>query len=291
MAEIFEKADSNSAGFDYSPNPETITEIYKNIDIINSTGIPLFANNLPFDSDKYDVNEYGVKYIDLRDPEASVEKYGYPAGTKVKDLKFLCHSSDDDESNFEVLCDDSKDVCLSTMLLDKKENYNTGYNCEGSYIVSGNNANIVLGGKELACSGGHKGYKYARESMYKNMESLMNNNVGYLNNNQFRDAIPNEIRDSLRLSKREYLELYSAICNLDSMNNICDVKLKSGRVVSRDDVVSVISSIRDYMVEPDVRSKYGYINEFVVYNPKIEGVVVSGDINRFTSSKYPLVLV
>ena len=291
MAQIFEKADSNSAGFDYSPNSGKIDSIKKNINKINSTGIPIFADSLPTDITKYDVNKNGVRYLDLRDPEASVEKYGYPKGTKVKDLKFLCHASGDGDKDFSILCDDSKDVCLSTMLLDKTSNFQTGYNSYGAYILSGNNANIVLAGKDLSCTGGHKGYNYAKESMYQRMENLSSKNGGYGNRNEFREEVPNKIRGYLNLSKEEYLELYNSICNLENMTDIKDVELSTGRIINAEDIKTSISDIRDFMTNPENVSAGGYTNEVVVYNPKIEAQVVSGDIDRYTESSVPLVLV
>ena len=291
MAQIFEKADSESSGFEYAPNPERITAVKKNIDKINSTGIPVFVNSLPTDLSKYDVNKNGVRYIDLRDPEASVEKYGYPKGTKVKDLKFLCHSSSDDFENFNVLCDDSKDVCLSTMMLDCRSKYSTGYNSSGSYILSGNNANIVLGDKNTSCTGGHRGYDYAKNSMYQTMENLMTKSGGYLNRNEERVAVSNQICSDLDLSKEEYLEMYNSICNLEKLEDISDVELSSGRTIKGKDIRKSISNIQDMMVEPRPDGDSRYTNEFVVYNHKIEGMVVRGNIDLYTNSSVPLVLV
>lgn len=291
MAQIFEKADSESSGFEYAPNPERIAAIKANIDKINSTGIPVFVNSLPTDLSKYDVNKNGVRYIDLRDPEASVEKYGYPEGTKVKDLKFLCHATTDDFNNFNVLCDDSKDVCLSTMMLDYRSKYSTGYNSNGAYILSGNNANIVLGDKNTSCTGGHRGYDYAKNSMYQTMENLMTKSGGYINQNKERASVSNQICSDLGLSKEEYLEMYNSICNLEKLEDVSDVELSSGRTVKGEDIRKSISDIQDAMVEPRQDGDSGYTNEFVVYNPKIEGMVVHGNIDAYDDAQVPLVLV
>ncbi|MCR5266853.1 MAG: hypothetical protein K6E29_09730, partial [Cyanobacteria bacterium RUI128] len=279
------------SGFEYAPNPERIAAIKANIDKINSTGIPVFVNSLPTDLSKYDVNKNGVRYIDLRDPEASVEKYGYPEGTKVKDLKFLCHATTDDFNNFNVLCDDSKDVCLSTMMLDYRSKYSTGYNSNGAYILSGNNANIVLGDKNTSCTGGHRGYDYAKNSMYQTMENLMTKSGGYINQNKERASVSNQICSDLGLSKEEYLEMYNSICNLEKLEDVSDVELSSGRTVKGEDIRKSISDIQDAMVEPRQDGDRGYTNEFVVYNPKIEGMVVHGNIDAYDDAQVPLVLV
>ena len=269
MAEIFEKADSNSAGFEYNPNPEKITQIKKNIDKINQTGIPLFVNQLPKDDKYYDKTPSGTRYLDLRDPEMSVEKYGYPKGTKVKDLKFLCHSSSDDLSNFEALCDDSKEVCLSTSLLDCRQKFSTGYNYSGSYIVSGNNANIVLAGKDVACTGGHRGREYAKRAMY-----LQDPQQGFLDNKKDRQVISNQIKENLNLTDEEYMELYTNICNLEQLKDIPDVSLKTGRTIKKEEIQQVVSNIQTELVRPREKGERGYTNEIVVYNPKIEALVV-----------------
>ncbi len=269
MAEIFEKADSNSAGFEYNPNPEKIAQINRNIETINQTGFPLFVNQLPKDDKYYDKTPSGTRYLDLRDPEMSVEKYGYPKGTKVKDLKFLCHSSSDDLSNFEALCDDSKEVCLSTSLLDCRQRFSTGYNYSGSYIVSGNNANIVLGGKDVACTGGHRGREYAKRAMY-----LQDVEQGFLDNKEDRQVISNQIKENLNLTDEEYMELYTNICNLEQLEDVPDVLLKSGRTIKKEDIQKTISDIQTELVRPREKGENGYTNEIVVYNPKIEASVI-----------------
>jgi len=269
MAEIFEKADSNSSGFEYSPNPEKISQINNNIDKINQTGIPLFVNQLPKEDKYYDKTSSGIRYLDLRDPEMSVEKYGYPKGTKVKDLKFLCHSSDDNYNDFKALCDDSKEVCLSTMLLDTRSRFSTGYNSNGSYIVSGNNANIVIGGKNVSCTGGHRGREYAKRAMYLNETEK-----GYLSNSDNRQIIPNQIKEKLNLSDVEYSELYKNICNLEKLQDIPDVELKNGRTIKGEEIRQTISDIQTELVRPKDKDEKGYTNEVVIYNPKIEARVI-----------------
>lgn len=269
MAEIFEKADSNSAGFEYEPTSTKIDEIHKNIDKINSTAIPLFAYNLPTEDKFYDKTESGIRYLDLRNPEMSVEKYGYSTGTKVKDLKFLCHSSSDSPENFEALCDDSKEVCLSTSLLDYRNRFTTGYNGMGSYILSGSNSNILLGGKDVACTGGQRGYNYAINTAY------LRDTEGFLANaKKMRQIIPNQIKENLNLSDEEYLELYTQICNIENIEEVSDVSLQSGRTINSSDIKQTIKTIQQKLVEPKSEEKLGYTNEIVVYNPKIEAQAV-----------------
>lgn len=265
MAEIFERADCNSAGFEYKPPIDRIRRIKQKIYRINATGIPLFANNLPTEDKYYDKTPSGIRYVDFRNPDDIVEKYGYPVGTRVRNLKFLCHSSNDKESDFKALCDDSKDVCLSTSLLDYRSRFATGYNSFGEYIISGNNANIILGGKDVACTGGHRGYEYAKDMI--NCESEHYSRIE-------REGISNIIKNNLNLSTEEYAELFTKICNNKNIEDIDDVTLSSGYEISKEDIQHTINDLQHELIRPKELGENGYTNEFVVYNPKIEGIVL-----------------
>ncbi len=266
MAEIFERADCNSAGFEYNPPVHRMRRIKQKINRINETGIPLFANNLPAEDKYYDKTPSGIRYVDFRNPDDIVEKYGYPTGTKVRNLKFLCHSSNDKESDFKALCDDSKDVCLSTSLLDYKSRFATGYNSFGEYIISGNNANIILGGKDVACTGGHRGYEYA-----KNMINCESEHYSKIE----REGISNIIKNNLNLSTEEYAELYSKICNNQNIEDINNVILSSGYEIPKEYIQHTINDLQRELIRPKELGENGYTNEFIVYNPKIEGIVLS----------------
>ena len=265
MAEIFERADCNSAGFEYKPPIDRIRRIQQKIYRINATGIPLFANNLPTEDKYYDKTPSGIRYVDFRNPDDIVEKYGYPVGTRVRNLKFLCHSSNDKESDFKVLCDDSKDVCLSTSLLDYRKRFATGYNSFGEYIISGNNANIILGGKDVACTGGHRGYEYA-----KDMTNCGSERYSRIE----REEISNIIKNNLNLSTEEYAELFTKICNNKNIEDIDDVTLSSGYEIPKEDIQHTINDLQHELIRPKELGENGYTNEFVVYNPKIEGIVL-----------------
>ena len=265
MAEIFERADCNSAGFEYKPPIDRIRRIQQKIYRINATGIPLFANNLPTEDKYYDKTPSGIRYVDFRNPDDIVEKYGYPVGTRVRNLKFLCHSSNDKESDFKALCDDSKDVCLSTSLLDYRKRFATGYNSFGEYIISGNNANIILGGKDVACTGGHRGYEYAKDMI----------NCGSEHYSKIeREGISNIIKNNLNLSTEEYAELFTKICNNKNIEDIDDVTLSSGYEIPKEDIQHTINDLQHELIRPKELGENGYTNEFVVYNPKIEGIVL-----------------
>lgn len=251
MAEIFEKADCNSAGFEYGPSSRQITEIKKNIEKINSNGVLLFPDKLPTEDKYYDRTANGIRYLDFRDPEMSVEKYGYPAGTKVKDLKFLCHSSSDDQDNFKALCDDSKEVCLSTSLLDYRHRFSTGYNGMGSYIMDASNANILFGGNDIANTGGHRGYEYAKNTCY------LRTSTGYITDmEEVRPRISKQIKSDLGLSDEEYSELYTKLCNKENIEG-------------PDELISSIEHIKQELVRPKSKEEASYTNEIVIYNPKI----------------------
>ena len=123
------------------------------------------------------------------------------------------------------------------------------------------------------------------------LENLKSKNGGYENKNEYREEIPEKIRESLNLSKEEYIELYNSICNFEKLDEVENVKLSNGRVVSKDDIKSTISDIQESMVKQREKDDRGYTNEFVVYNPKIEATVVHGDIDRYADSSIPLILI
>ncbi len=287
MAQIFSRADSNSSGFEYNPSAYRISSIVSNINKINTDGILIFADNIPLDASKFDKNVHGVKYLDFRDPEASVEKYGFPAGTKVKDVRFFCHCTITSLRDLLTICDDSKDVCLSTMLLDRDANFNTTYS-NHAYIVTGNNANVIIGGKNTFGTGERRGLDYAKEGMYKS-----SNHIYFRDGNvtEERKRVPNFIRERLNLSQSEYLDLYERICNFDELSQIDDLKLYNGRVIKKEDLSNVIREMHSILVS---KGQNGAKNEFVIYNPKIQAIVVNSSIdglNSIKQSPLPIILI
>lgn len=273
MAEIFEKADCNSAGFEYNPPKVGINRIKRGIKTINSNGIPIFANNLPTDDKYYDKTPSGIRYVDFREPSMSVEKYGYPKGTFVRNLKFLCHSSSDSEDSFKALCDDSKEICLSTSLLDYKQRFSTHYHSNGEYIVSGSNANIILGGKDVAYTGAKRDYEYAKDSMF-GVERIEDGNDSV---KEKREIIPNILKSKLHLSDKEYLELYTNICNCEDLRDIKDIEFSNGRQLEKEKIQQTINDLQIDLIRPTNFCENEYTNEFVVYNPKVEGIVLECD--------------
>ena len=91
------------------------------------------------------------------------------------------------------------------------------------------------------------------------------------------------------MNSDEYLELYNSISGLRK-SEIKDVKLSSGRIVKRDDILSCIKNIQETTAQRNKSS----ISEFVVFNPKIEAVVVdsnSQDIQDINKSDVLIVLI
>lgn len=288
LAQIFSRADSNSSSFTYNPTQRRLDLIQENINKINRDGILIFADNIPADDSKFDTNIYGVKYLDFRDPEALVDKYGYPKGTKVKDLHFFCHGSDERTQKLQVICDDSKDICLSTILLNGESKFDTFYTAMNAYIMSGNNANIVTGGKSIANTGHKRDLDYAKEGMYQtnNHVYFKDKDVSFL-----RKQIPDLIRKELKLSDEEYLELYNKVCNINEFDKIPDVILSGSKIIKSEELKQVINKIHAYLVE---KSNTKNSNEFIIYNPKIEAKIINHkhrNINSIKHANTPVVLV
>jgi phage pi2 protein 07 len=157
---------------------------------------------------------------------------------------------------------------LSTSLLDVRKKLSTGYNSSGAYILDASNANIIIGGKDVSCTGGRRGYTFAKNLSYNEDSSFRN---------KYRTIIPNQIKTELQLDDDEYGELYSQICNNKNVEDIKDITLASGKTIPKEDVINCINSIKEELVRPRREGESGYTNEIVVYNPKIEG-----EVTRFT---------
>lgn len=261
IAKIIALADRNSSGF-YTPIDESkIEDIQRNIDKINSTGILLYPDSIPFDSTKFDVDEDGTKYLDFSDLNADVLKYGFPEGTKAKDLKFLFHTSYDAPDDVLRLCDDSKDIALSTSYLSLEDNKCANYNFSTygvRYLIGANNENIALVGKTVGGTGTKKGYEQFKEFIYSNKNQ--------------RTIPSNEIKKELALSDDEYAYLFSQISSCNSLEEISDVKLLSGRVIAKADIINCVEKYRDDMLEGN-QGGY-YLNEAVVFSPKVLAFVI-----------------
>ncbi len=286
IAQIMAKADSESSGFEYAPSPARINAINENINKIKSNGIPLFADNLPEDTSKFPTDEDGVKYLDFTDKEADLSEYGFPKGTKVKDLNLLSHNSSTDFSSLTALCDDSKEICLSSSFLNASDNictnYNLGYsqkNC--NVILYSSNADIALAGVHVCCTGGKRGFEDFKDFVYGENNCHPNDEGKAERNKRQRSELPNYLKEQLNLSDDEYFELYKHLEKFSDKRDIQSVTLSSGRTLDAKTLKDALNNMQEYLIKGN-EDNTEYKNEVVVFQPKIQAVVMNK--NKFLNS-------
>lgn len=267
MAEILGRADSASAGFAFVPSKAMLDEIQRKIDAINSNGILLFNENIPKGLKNLETTKDGVKYLDFSNPDNDVSKYGFKNGTKVKDLNFLCHASYESSVDFYNLLNGYKDICLSSSYLSCKNGIKLQQKPRTTVILSAPNSNIVSGGRETVCTGKQKDYRYLYEALYKS----------YGPQRKDREAFSIELKQDLNLNNEEYIELFQKTSSLNSIDEIQDITFKSGRTLKAGEIIAAIENIQKNLTSDNLAVN-GYINEFVVHNPKIQAFVIEKDL-------------
>lgn len=275
IAQILSKADTISSGFQYCPNSSFVNMINEYIDTIHSNGIMLFANNLPVDKSNFPKDKNGILYLDLTDKEKDLTEFGFKKGTKVKDLKFLCHSTSSKFSDFVDFCDDSKEICLSASYLSAanslKTNYNRGYNV----ILHSSNSDIALGGKEIGCTGIKRGFEHFKDYIYMENNNWENDPYKAESNTKQRKEIPNFLKNELCINDEEYKQLYREISNYCDIEDIKDIKASKDKTISKENIKEAFNKLSNYMLKEDNTPCVYYKNEVVIFQPKLEAVVMN----------------
>ncbi len=278
IAQIMSKADSESSGFEYAPSLKRINLINEKINKIQSNGIPLFADNLPEDTSKFPTDKDGVKYLDFTDKEADLSAYGFPQGTKVKDLNLLSHNASSNFSSLTDICDDSKEICLSTSFLNASGDICTHYNQIYSYencdvIIYSSNSDIALAGVNVGCTGGKRGFENFKDYVYGENHCYLNENNKDKQNIEERSELPNYIKKELNLSDIEYLELYRHLEKYSDKRDIQSLTLSSGRTLESQTIKLALNNMHKYLLDGNANGS-GYKNEIVVFQPKIQALVM-----------------
>lgn len=275
IAQIMSKADSESSGFEYAPDPQYIDEVNSYIVKIQATGIPLFADNLPEDTSKFPTDKQGVKYLDFTDKDADLTQFGFPAGTKVKDLNFLCHSSIEDFNSLLDICDDSKEICLSTSFLNASGSVSTGYNNGANVIIYSSHPDIAVAGAKVACTGGQRGFEHFKDYIYGENHCWESEENKAEHNKANRTELPNFIKAELGLSDNEYLELYKHLENYSDKNDIQSITLSTGKELESETIQNTLDNMHEYLLTYNKNNAGYYLNETVVFQPKIQAVVMN----------------
>ncbi len=273
MAQILAEADTYSAGFKYAPDYRLLRNTQNNIKTIKSNGIPLFADNLPIDKSKFPKNDEGIMYLDFTDKELDLTRYGFPDGTCVKNLNMLCHSSSRSLEHLLNICDDSKEICLSSSLLNGNSSLRTFYNNGCNVILHACNSDIALGGIMVGGTGGKRGFDEYKDYIY--MENNCKNHDEYDKSRyeKYRQEIPNFLKQELKLSDEEYYEFYNQIEFFKSKKDIKRITLSSGRILHSYNIKKAINKVQAVLVSNE--SGKDYENEVVIFQPKIEASVMS----------------
>lgn len=271
LAIILSKADTESAGFKYPVSQERINRIYTFINDIYKNGIPLFADNLP-DKKNIPFDKRGLRVIDFSADLSDVTEYGFKVGTKLSDLNFLCHSSTEKSDSLLSLCDDSKEICLSSILMNPSASkLLTQLNKGCNVILAASNSNICLAGSFVGSTGNKRGFNEFKQYLYGlSYEGAMLPDIGI---QKFREELPSKLKNSLKVDDNEYAELYKELDSAVSVDDIQDIILSSGKVIKSSDIKKAIQDIIAYMNVP----KKDKNNEVVVFNPKIQAFVIKKD--------------
>lgn len=277
MAQILAKADGASAGFSFPLTEKQLQNIQNRINEINSTGIPLFADNLPVDKSKFPISDEGIRYLDFTDENKDLSEYGFKKGTTVKDLNFLCHNTAGSLKEITDLCDDSKDICLSTELKNASNKgivttYNAAYNGNCHVILHCNNENIGLGGINVSCTGGKKGLKEFKNYVFINYFDDPANDFQKKLLLERRSEISNALKMMMGLDDSEYAEFFNQINKFKAKEDIEDITLSTGKILKKEEIKKNILEIQNRLIKN--KSMEHYINEVVIFRPKIEGIVM-----------------
>jgi len=277
MAQILAKADGASAGFDFPVTSRQLEDIQKCIDKINSTGIPLFADNLPDDKTKFPINKEGIRYLDFTDENKDLSEYGFKKGTTVKDLNFLCHNTTNSIEEFIGICDDSKEICLSAELKNGSNrgiitNYNSGYNGNSHVILHCSNENIGAGGIDVSCTGGKKGRREFKNYVFTSYFQEPENNFQRKLTEKYRTEISNGLKEKLNLDDMEYAEFFSKINDFKTKEDIQDIELSTGKTLRAKQIIEALSDLQKQLTKNTKNESY--INEIIIFRPKVEAIIM-----------------
>ena len=200
-------------------------------------------------------------------------------GTKVKNLNLLAHNAPCDFESMINLCDDSKEICLSSSFLNAsgniKTNYNPGYregNCD--VILYSSNADIALAGINVCCTGRKRGFEHFKDFIYGENNSYKDEKNRAEENKKCRNELPNYLKEQLNLSDDEYLELYKHLEKYSDKRDIQTVTLSSNRTLDAKTIKDAINNMHNYLLTGNENGGT-YINEAVVFQPKIQAVVLN----------------
>ena len=280
IAKILADADLKAVGSAHFINylqkfhSDFLNPIEDNLKYYHSNGNAAFGsyvvdvNKVPLEKSQKDSREYRVLHIDKFAQDEDLAKYGFVAGTKKDDLRFLVHmvSSQDKLDALTYLTDTFNPGILSESLISAR--YKRTFGNKKFGIVLSNRPYDVLEmcGRDIA-SGREKTLdNYLKTHDFKN--------------DVFRNDFKNRLLNKLNIpfiTDDEYAQFYTDVIanktSLDMFRKDAVYKI-ANKTITGKQLVNVLSEImEDYIVKSDNNSN----NEFVVFCPKIKGVILKTD--------------
>ena len=216
--------------------------------IPKASGIPVDGVNVK----EVEIDGIKNKVLYLK-PDMDLSEYGFPAGTKVKDLNVLVHGLDEGEQSavLQALGLIDSDALLSSSYI----NYENG-----NYHVFRTQGFIL----DVASDDIHVAYYRDFGSGYKKDIPLLLNEYLF-QNEKHRDYISNLVKKRMGLSDDEYRKLLPEIAD-KSITELDE---------THPDVAQVMRNIFNDM-EGGKRSAGRQYNEILITRPKIQGVFFEG---------------
>lgn len=264
MAQILGKADANSIGFQFKANEDFLKEIEENTNKIYENMTPLFMDKLPQDKSRFEKDENGLILLDFTDKENDLEKFGFSKGTKVKDLNLLSHGTSTQLDELITMCDDSKEVCLSAMLLNIGNGFKNNYNVLLNAILNSENEDIAILNPNLGRTGSKKGFEHFKNFCYMEDEPDM---MDLATMAELKKEIPNILKEKFGLNDELYAEFFKKVCTFNNKNGIEDIHLSDGKILKSEEIKKAIFEIQNLMLN-------GEKNEVVVFQPKVDAIIV-----------------
>lgn len=306
LAKILTKADMKGVNDEFyeklkgALHPSNLKPIEDNIKKYNSEGCALFSD-YPIIKDDKTLVEYNHKnyhVINLNDIEDSVDmgKYGFEAGKKKEDLRFLVHMLPRDDikacvqTSKRLAASATQDGFLSQSYIAFKNDKTFGDRRFGLIMTEANSNIINISPYNCA-----SGYKKDKESI---MEAF---SEGRLQRGVFRHAFLNNLGISEKVDNDDYAKFYKKhLSNKTSLNQFVDSKKYAiGNLgIKGSAIKKAIIKYQDSILSD--KSIINSPNEIVACNAKIRGIIAKAHslheipqpiLDFANEYDYPIVLI
>ena len=298
LAKLFTKADLKAISDDFynehinQLSTKNLIGISKQINTYQQTGNAIaptyIVNKNKLNQHKQTIKgrEYTVINTHHISPTQDLEKYGFEAGTKKKDLRFLVHMTSDFET-IKILEQANEDSILSESFISllHKKTY-----CDREYgvILKHKNYDIISTDPENQASG-------ACKDLY-DVRRILNTDARTRFSTNFLTAL--DIKTN-KTNKKHYQEFYNnVLANCTSLNKINPNKTFyiGEKEVKGSQIIKAIKNYQDSLFSITNKEH----NEIVGFAPEVQGVIAKAkDTNKLPEklldfayeNNYPIVLI